>query len=109
MNTYPDPAWFQALPPTLTAQAIFLAGEAAWLPDAALKVISWLTEAGYAVIGVELWEDCGGRPVWIATSNYEHDQSSNSPEYIKLNFAGATQFVERFGHRVGALFNLTIS
>ena len=109
MIIYPDPEWFQSLPSELTTQAIFLAGEAAWLPDAALKVVNWLAEADYVVLGVELWENCNGSPKWIATSNYEYDQFSNSPEYAKLNFAGANQFIERFRKHSGALFNLTVA
>lgn len=108
MNTYPDPEWFQALPLSLSTQAVFLAGEAAWFPCTALQVVNWLADAGYAVIGIELWENCDGRPKWIATSNYEYDQFSQSPEYIKLNLAGATEFIERFRVHPKALFNLTL-
>lgn len=108
MITYPDPEWYQSLPSELTTEAIFLAGEAAWLPDAAIKVVSWLAEADYIVLGIELWENCNGSPMWIASSNYEYDQLSKLPEYTKLNFAGAIQFIERFREHPGALFNLTV-
>src|SRR4051794_35767978 len=50
------------IPAELAAQAIVLAGEPAWPPDAARRVIEYLRQSGVAVLGIEMWLPEGGSP-----------------------------------------------
>jgi hypothetical protein len=43
------------IPPELAAQSFTKGSEAAWRPDSAPKVVEWLGQNGFAVLGTELW------------------------------------------------------
>jgi hypothetical protein len=42
-------------PPELVADAFKTGSEAAWTHNSALKVVEWLMQNGFAVLGTELW------------------------------------------------------
>jgi hypothetical protein len=48
------------LPPELIADAFQTGSEAAWRHSSAPKVVEWLSEHGFAVLGTELWLVRGG-------------------------------------------------
>jgi hypothetical protein len=43
------------VPPELAAQSFTKGSEAAWRPEFAPKVVEWLGQNGFAVLGTELW------------------------------------------------------
>ena len=95
------------LTPKELAKATLLAGELAWSADDVLHVIEHLANTGYAIVGVELWQNIEGHPKWIATSNYKHDEIDDKCEYASLCAKSAKGFVNHFKHTPGALFNLS--
>jgi hypothetical protein len=96
----------ETLPSELLSRATILAGEPAWPSVDVLLVIDWLVRKGYVTLGVELWREKDGSPLWIASSDYNHDQEVNWSKRVHLCAESAKDFVRRFEREPGALFNL---
>ena len=97
--------WTSDLPEALLADTKILAGEPSWPPQAVTRVLGWLQGANLAVVGVELWRAQGDAPVWLASSDYECAET-DWQAYVACCERGARDFVRRFHHEAGALFNL---
>lgn len=95
------------LPFDLLSKGRVLAGETAWPPEIIPEVIARLGDYGLAVVGVELWREERGLPVWIASSNYRCERGTSWEEHVKCCTTGALEFIQRFGKEQGAIFNLT--
>ncbi len=96
------------LPQELRDKAQVIAGELTWTARNALIAVSWLSLDGRAVVGVELWRDLEGQPLWLAASDYSpsiHD--ALTPERIAWCAGKAAEFIQAHCHEPGALFNLT--
>ena len=93
-------------PSTLREKAKVLAGEPAWPGDAAREVVNFLRAAGYAVVGVELWQPEGDMPRVLGWSEYIIDFSRDWKQYVELN---ADQAIEVIKGKIpeNCLFNFT--
>lgn len=94
------------IPDELMAKAVILAKEPAWVPGDALEVVAWLAKANIAVVGAESLQEERGSPKWLASSNYQYDQSAGWGTYVKQCSEGASNFIRRFQDTPGVLFNL---
>lgn len=95
------------LPKILQDKAIVLAGELAWPASEAVLVINWLEANRQEVVGVELWRDMQGKPLFVASSDYSpsfDDQITS--ESIAWCAHKARVFVARFRHERDGLFNI---
>ena len=97
-----------ALPQTLQGKANILAGEPSWPAADALQVVEWLAANDYEVVGVEMWRNKEGKPLFVASSNYSpFTGAEDTPESIAWCAYKASQFIVRFSHEPGAVFNIT--
>ena len=78
-----------------------------WKYKDALKVINELSKDYYAVIGVELYEQAGNAPRWLATSNYAYEETLPWDTYVKLCERAAINFIKSSKVDSDALFNLS--
>jgi len=96
------------LPQELRERAYAFGNEMAWTAPDAAEAVSWLAGERCAVIGIELWREQEGRPLWVATSDYSpsiHD--TISPEEVSHCARKAGEFIQAHRREPGALFNLT--
>jgi hypothetical protein len=91
----------------LLARAVVLAGESAWFARDARRVVSWLANNQCAVVGMELWQDDNGSPLWIASSDYNYEPYPSWSQYVVRCAEAATEFIERFDEGTSGLFNIT--
>lgn len=91
----------------LLQRSFFFGGEHFWKYEDALKVISELSKDYYAVVGVELYEQDGNAPRWVATSNYMYEETLPWNEYVKSCEKAAITFVKNNKIDSNALFNLS--
>jgi hypothetical protein len=96
------------LPRDLLNKAFSLGGEYAWEPVDSIEVAHALAKRGIAIVGVELWNEQDGNPLWIATSNYECPASGEWAEYVAICRDGALNFIKRFQAEPNAVFNFTL-
>ena len=105
-----EPAFYiePILPKVLQDKAIVLRGEPSWPASDALQVVDWLSANGYEVAGVELWRNKEGKPLFVASSDYSPRLDGPvTPETLAWCAHKAAQFIVRFRHEPGALFNMT--
>jgi len=96
------------LPQELREKARAFGGELAWTAPDAVQVVSWLAGELCAVVGVELWREQGGHPLWIATSEYSPSANAAiTPEEVARCARKADEFIQTHRRERGALFNLT--
>lgn len=94
------------LPLKLAQAAVMLDGEVAWTREASFEVIDWLTQSGYAVVGIEVWRNAGGHPLWVASSQYECAEGDDWSHYSYQCGQEARAFLDSFSGSAGTLFNL---
>jgi hypothetical protein len=89
-------------------QRSFLFGkEHFWKYEDAIKVVSELTKDYYAVIGVELYEQVGDAPRWLATSNYMCEETFPWDAYVKNCEKAAINFIKSNKINFNTLFNFS--
>ena len=96
------------IPKMLQDKAIRLADEFSWPASEALQVVDWLEANGQEVVGVELWRNIQGKPLFISSSDYSpglDDQVTS----VSIAWCAhkARLFIVRFSHEQEALFNIT--
>ena len=64
------------------------------------KIPEQFEENNIIVSGVELWNQKGDFPVWLASSNFDPTDAKKAAE-------GAKAFITKFGNDKKALFNFT--
>ena len=94
------------LPVALRDSAVILDGEFSWSYGTALNVATWAGEAGFPVLGVEIWRQVGEHPKWIASSSYP-DTHADRFTRAKNASEQAKQFMGQYRDDPLALFNMT--
>lgn len=96
------------LPSELCSAAFQFGGELAWAAPDAAAAVSWLGAHGKAVVGVELWREKAGRPLWLASSDYAaHPAGGPAAPDIAWCAEQAANFIQAHRADAGVLFNLT--
>ena len=95
------------IPEEILENAVMLCNEPFWHYVDALHVVGKLSTTSHAIVGVELFEQVGDSPKWIATSNYNHDKSVLWDEFVELCNTSAKEFIETNKEHEGALFNFS--
>ncbi len=96
------------LPEKIRSRARVFGSELAWAAADAKLAVLWLALDGCAVVGVELWSEQDGHPLWVATSNYSPGfDDVITPEEVSRCARKASEFIQAYRREPGALFNLT--
>lgn len=96
----------EPLPKVILEKAVMICDEAFWPFPAALDAVDKLSELGYAVTGVELFEREGDSPKWILSSRYEHDENMDWGKFVGYCRQSAVEFIFDYMGHEGGLFNL---
>ena len=96
------------LPENIRDKAQLFGDELAWTASDAKVAVLWLASDGCAVVGVELWRERDGHPLWIATSDYSPSPyDAITSEKVAWCARKADEFIQTHCWESGALFNLT--
>ena len=96
------------LPQEIRDKTIVFGSEPAWTALVAVRAVSWLASHRCAVVGVEMWREREGHPLWVATSDYSPGiQDTITPEEVARCARKASEFIQAHRREPSALFNLT--
>jgi len=85
----------KSLPSDLETAAQRFGSELAWCPSDARRVIEFLRDAGYAVLGVEIWTSEGASPKVWGWSVYEVPYDGDWHQFVQENAARALRELEK--------------
>jgi len=87
------------LPEGWEARAVRFGDELAWRPADARRLIEELRDAGYAVLGLEIWTPAGTAPRVWGWSEYEVRYDGDWRRFVKENVPTTTTTVDHEGGR----------
>ena len=96
------------LPQELREKTYTFGNEMAWAAPDAVAAVLWLAAKRCVVVGVELWREQSGHPLWIAASDYSPTtRDVITSQEVARCARKAGEFIQARRQEPGALFNLT--
>lgn len=86
-------------------------GDAGWSYDEVKKVLKYLTEQNYAILGGEVYGEKDGEPVFRGDNWYLNREPPTTPwqEYVKLSSEKAREYIDFYHARNGEGYYYVLS